>query len=67
MQLARCTGDRYRDLPADLRETAAQWLEARQAPEHLPQLLRLPGELDRDEQQRAFGESLPRGLQLRSV
>jgi molecular chaperone DnaK (HSP70) len=67
MQLARCTGDRYRDLPADLRETAAQWLEARQAPEHLPQLLRQPGELDRDEQQRAFGESLPRGLQLRSV
>lgn len=62
MQLARRTGDRYRDLPDTTRNEIAQWLEARQAPAHLIQLVREVGSLDVEEQQRAFGESLPRGL-----
>lgn len=65
MQLARRTGDRYRDLPDAARQGVTQWLESHNAPQHLTQLVRDGGSLDQEEQQRAFGESLPRGLQLR--
>jgi hypothetical protein len=64
MQLARCTGDRYRDLSPEQRNEAAQWLEAASAPAHLIQLVREGGSLARDEQNSIFGEALPKGLRI---
>ncbi len=64
MQLARKTGDRYRDLPAALREATLAWLDARQVPAHFIELVRNGGVLDAAEQALVFGESLPRGLRI---
>ena len=64
MQLARRTGDRYRDLPDDAREDAAAWLSGHAAGEHLVELVRGGGELEAAERGQMFGESLPRGLRL---
>jgi hypothetical protein len=64
MQLARCTGDRYRDLPPSLRERTAAWLQEQGAAPHLVGLVREGGRLDDQEQQQVFGESLPKGLRL---
>jgi hypothetical protein len=64
MQLARHTGDRYRDLEdADRREIAA-WLTTREAPPHLIDLVTTGGELEAEEQGRVFGEALPKGLRI---
>ncbi|MCA9172178.1 MAG: molecular chaperone DnaK, partial [Planctomycetales bacterium] len=65
MQLARCTGDRHRDLPAELREQVAA--KALHGHEHLQQLVTSGGALDTEEQQQAFGESLPKGLRISST
>jgi len=64
MQMARTTGDRYRDLPAALREDTANWLEDNQAPDHYITLVREGGELQREEQGQVFGEALPMGLRM---
>ena len=64
MLLARRTDDRFRDLPASLRERAAVWLETEDAPPHWAQLVRECGEFDRTEAGQVFGESLPPGLRL---
>lgn len=64
VQLARKTGDRYRDLSSRDREQALGWLERHGAAEHTRQLVRDGGSLDAEEQSRAFGESLPKGLRL---
>ncbi|GAB6185788.1 Hsp70 family protein [Thermopirellula anaerolimosa] len=64
MQLARCTGDRFRDLHASLREKAAEKLETMGAPSHLIELVRTGGSLREEERKEAFGESLPRGLRV---
>jgi hypothetical protein len=64
MQLARCTDDRYRDVPPKLREEIVSWLEGHQAAEHYVQLVRQGGTLDREEQGRVFGEALPKGLRI---
>jgi hypothetical protein len=64
MQLTRCTGDRYRDLDEDTRREVATWLAEREAPAHLIDLVTTGGELEAEEQGRAFGESLPRGLRI---
>ena len=64
MQLARRTEDRYRDLPEDLRQQAADWLEDGQAPNHWIELVRAGGTLDQQEQGRVFGEALPIGLRF---
>lgn len=66
MQAARKTGDRFRDLPESLRGEVAEWLAARSAPEHFIALVRDGGTLDEQEQGLIFGESLPRGLRLRT-
>jgi molecular chaperone DnaK (HSP70) len=64
MQLARHTGDRYRDLEeADRREIAA-WLTTRESPPHLIDLVTTGGELEAEEQGRVFGEALPKGLRI---
>ncbi|MEO8496464.1 MAG: Hsp70 family protein [Planctomycetota bacterium] len=64
VQLARRTDDRYRDLPNDLRELAVDWLADNGAAEHAIQLVRDGGELDSEEQNRIFGETLPSGLRI---
>ena len=64
MQLARRTGDRYRDLPEKLRRQAVDWLAAVDAPRHFVELVRDGGTLNGDEEGLVFGESLPKGLRM---
>jgi molecular chaperone DnaK (HSP70) len=64
MQLARRTGDRYRDLPDRARQDAIDALVAHRAAEHLIDLVREGGDLGEEEQGLRFGESLPRGLRI---
>lgn len=64
MQLARKTGDRYRDISEKLRTKILDWLADANAPEHFLQLVRDAGTLDIEEQGMIFGESLPKGLRL---
>ena len=63
-QLARCSGDRARDLPPEATSRALAALAEAGAPEALQRTLREPSELDLAEEQRIFGESLPAGLKL---
>jgi hypothetical protein len=65
MQMARRSDDRYRDLSEKQRAAAARWLELQQAPAHFLELVRQGGALDSEEQWLVFGESLPKGLQMR--
>jgi hypothetical protein len=62
--LTRRTGDRYRDLSDDLRESVLRWLSDRGATSHLVQLVREGGALREEEQRSVFGESMPRGLRI---
>ena len=64
MQIARHTGDRYRDVPEESRSSVIKWLKSRAAPRHYVKLVREGGELHTDEQEMLFGESLPAGLRL---
>ena len=64
MQLGRRTDDRYRDIEADQRAQVVQWLEVKNSPEHLIQLVRDGGKLAAEEEGSVFGESLPKGLRL---
>ncbi len=65
MQMARLTGDRYRDLSQPLRDKTAARLERRGAAEHYVELVRHGGQLGEEEQAEVFGEALPIGLRLR--
>jgi hypothetical protein len=64
MQLARRTGDRYRDVSSSLREEVVGWLRAAGSPQHLIELVREGGQLQEEEEGQMFGESLPRGLRI---
>jgi hypothetical protein len=64
VQLARLTGDRYRDVSDATRGRILEWLRAHQAPEHFITLVRDGGQLEVQEQRSVFGESLPRGLRI---
>ncbi|WP_231615707.1 hsp70 family protein [Novipirellula artificiosorum] len=64
VQMARQTGDRYRDLPLKRREAMAVQLELLEAPEHYLTLLTEGGSLRTDEEAVIFGESLPLGIRL---
>jgi len=64
MQLARRTGDRYREIPEKLRTHVLDWLARREAPAHFAQLVREVGQLDAEEQGMVFGEALPKGLRI---
>ena len=69
MQLARKTGDRYRDVGPQVREMALTAIET-QSPalpqqQHLAKLVREVSQLDSDEQDAVFGETLPIGLRLK--
>lgn len=63
-QIARKTGDRFRDLPDRVRGRVVGWLDAHEAAPHLVRLVREGGTLEAEEQSAAFGESLPKGLRL---
>jgi hypothetical protein len=65
VQMARRTGDRYRDISESLREQVLDWLRSRASLEHHVELVRTGGELRREEENLVFGESLPQGLRLR--
>lgn len=62
VQLARCTGDRERDLPLDVRENAARWLEDQAKDARAARLLREARPIDRSERARILDEHLPIGL-----
>jgi hypothetical protein len=62
--LARMSGERARDLPAELRDTVIQRLEAIGAPTSWSAMVREVVELDEADQKRSFGEALPVGLRL---
>jgi hypothetical protein len=66
VQLARRTQDRYRDVSEAARSRTLQWLTENQSTAHNLQLVREGGTLDTEEAGRVFGESLPKGLRLRS-
>jgi hypothetical protein len=66
MQLARRTGDRYRDLSPALRREVLDWLAVQKASPHLIELVRDGGQLESEEEGQMFGESLPRGLRIAS-
>ncbi len=65
VQIARRTGDRFRDVSDATRDTALGWLERHGAPGHFVDLVRAGGELRTEERSEAFGESLPFGLELK--
>jgi molecular chaperone DnaK (HSP70) len=64
MQMARRTGDRYRDLDDKSARDVLDWMQAVNAPEHYRQLVGEGGTLDQEEQSRVFGEALPKGLRI---
>jgi molecular chaperone DnaK (HSP70) len=64
VQMARLTGDRYRDVSDPTRAKVLEWLMAHHAPEHFITLVRDGGQLEAEEQRSVFGESLPRGLRI---
>jgi hypothetical protein len=64
MQIARRTGDRYRDLDDTVLREVVDWMQSVNASPHQVQLVQEGGTLDREEQGRAFGESLPKGLRI---
>ena len=64
VQLARRTGDRFLDLTADARNAVLQWLAEVDAPPHWRELVKAGGRLSHEEENLAFGESLPAGLRL---
>jgi molecular chaperone DnaK (HSP70) len=65
VNLARRTGDRFRDIDESLRRRVLEWLSAHAASEHAKMLVQEGGQLDAEEQVRVFGEALPKGLSLR--
>jgi hypothetical protein len=64
-QLARCTGDRARDLDPDLRQQVAIALRHASAPDAWIRLVTEVVPLETAEEARALGDSLPVGLRLR--
>lgn len=63
-QIMRVTGDRARDFSEDLRMTAAKKLQTSQASAEQIGLVQELLEVDRDTENRFFGESLPLGIRL---
>ena len=63
--MARHTGDRTRDLPEEVRDLVAGWLNSMRNPERFQQILVDPAAaLSEEEESWVFGESLPTGLVL---
>ena len=64
MQLARKTGDRYRDIDETIRHTVLTWMNRIAAPERHRELVREVGTLETEDQSLLFGEALPKGLRI---
>jgi hypothetical protein len=64
MQLARRTGDRYRDLSDDLRDSVVDWLNRREAPAHYVHLVEDIATLESDETNLILGDTMPLGLRI---
>jgi molecular chaperone DnaK (HSP70) len=64
VQLARLTGDRTRDLDADLRARTLEALRLAKAPDRWLQLVQEVVVLEADDEARALGDTLPIGLKL---
>ncbi|MDA0658440.1 MAG: Hsp70 family protein [Planctomycetota bacterium] len=64
MQLARCTGDRQRDIGEGTRQRVLDWFAQRNVSPALSALVETIGEMNRDTQLDVWGDSLPPGLQL---
>lgn len=65
VNLARKTGDRFRDIDDELRAQVLACLAKRGAGGHAQMLVREGGKLETEEQSSVFGEALPRGLRVR--
>lgn len=65
VQLSRKTEDRYRDIDESLRQRIVAWLTAHKSTAHFIELVESGGTLGSREEEMAFGESLPVGLELR--
>ena len=65
MQMARRTGDRYRDISDAIRSGVVQELQRGKTRQHLIDLVREVGSLESDEASQIFGEALPAGLRVR--
>lgn len=63
-QLARCSGDRARDVDEAVRSRALDALSAGGAPEEALRAVREVAAASEEEERRIFGESLPPGLRL---
>ena len=63
-QLARVSGDRDRDLDAELRGRVVERLRKEKAPAKWVEMVETVAELDSADQKLVFGESLPPGLRL---
>jgi hypothetical protein len=64
MQIARKTGDRYRDVSDKVRSSVLAWFGVRTVPSHFVQLVAEGGQLEESERSLIFGESLPQGLRI---
>jgi hypothetical protein len=64
VQMARRTGDRYRDVSDSVRRRVIAWLGHHNTPDHYRNLVETVDRLQEEEQGLMFGESLPRGLRL---
>lgn len=64
VQLCRRTDDRYRDIAAALRHRVVAALTRQHAKHHLVELVQTGGQLDSEEANQVFGESLPTGLRI---
>ncbi len=64
MQLARKTGDRYRDIDDSTRSSVLSWMDRVSFARRYRHLVSDVGRLDTEEQSMIFGEALPRGLRI---
>lgn len=64
MEMARKTGDRYREIAEDVREAVLAELSKSDAPENYSELVRKTTVLEEKDETLLFGESLPIGLRL---
>lgn len=64
VELARCSGDRERDIEENLRARVLEALRAAGAGEHLQELVSRVASLREEEQNLVFGETLPPALRL---
>ncbi|MEK6262964.1 MAG: Hsp70 family protein [Planctomycetota bacterium] len=64
MQLARKTGDRYRDIDETTRHSVLAWMDRTQTAKRHRDLVREVGTLETEDQSLLFGEALPKGLRI---